>query len=73
MAKLLIVDDETRFRETLTQRLEMRGFAIESIRYFAKCIREGSAPFITLEDGLRNTEAVVALHESAETGQPVDL
>ena len=52
---------------------EMRGFAIESIRYFAKCIREGTAPFITLEDGLRNTQAVVALHESAATGQPVDL
>jgi predicted dehydrogenase len=52
---------------------ELRGFAIESIRYFARCIREGTAPFIKPEDGLRNTEAVVALHESAATGQPVEL
>lgn len=52
---------------------EMRGFAIESIRYFAKCIREGTKPMIGPEDGLRNTEAVVAIHESAATGEPVEL
>jgi predicted dehydrogenase len=52
---------------------EMRGFAVESIRYFAKCVREGKEPFIKPMDGLRNTEAVVAIHESAETGEPVEL
>jgi len=52
---------------------EMRGFAIESIRYFAKCIREGTEPFITPIDGLRNTETVVAIHESAKIGQPVEI
>ncbi|MBU1675609.1 anion permease, partial [bacterium] len=31
MSKLLIVDDETRFRETLSQRLNMRGFTNEAV------------------------------------------
>ena len=52
---------------------ELRGFAVESIRYFAKCVREGREPFIKPVDGLRNTEAVVAIHESAESGEPVEL
>ncbi|MFP3902768.1 MAG: Gfo/Idh/MocA family protein [Armatimonadota bacterium] len=52
---------------------EKRGFAIDSIRHFAKVVREGIEPVMTAEDGLRNTEAVVAIHESAEAGEPVDL
>jgi len=31
MPKLLIVDDEKKFRETLTQRLSMRGFKLEAV------------------------------------------
>jgi len=52
---------------------EKRGFAIESIRYFAKCVREGIEPLVKPLDGLRNTETVVAIHESARSGQPVEL
>lgn len=52
---------------------EQRGFAIDSIRHFAKVCRGETAPLIVPEDGLRNTEAVVAIHESSESGQPVEL
>ncbi len=52
---------------------ELRGFAIDSIRHFAKSIREGTEPLVTPIDGLRNTETVVAIHESAKIGQPVEI
>ena len=31
MSKLLIVDDETEFRVSLTKRLELRGYEVESV------------------------------------------
>ena len=31
MPKLLIVDDEARFRDTLTQRLKLRGYVSEAV------------------------------------------
>ncbi len=49
------------------------GFAINSIRHFADCVIDGVEPVVTGEDGLRNTEVLVAIHESAETGMPVEV
>jgi predicted dehydrogenase len=49
------------------------GFAVNSIRHFADCVINDTEPVVTGEDGLRNTEVLVAIHESARTGQPVDI
>lgn len=49
------------------------GFGIESILYFANCVIENKAPFITPADGLENTRVLVAALESARTGQPVGI
>ncbi len=49
------------------------GFAINSIRHFADCVINDTEPLVTGEDGLRNTKVLVAIHESARTGQPVDI
>lgn len=49
------------------------GFGVESIRHFAESIIRGTAPLVTPQDGIRNTAALVALHESARLGQPVEL
>lgn len=40
---------------------------------FTAAIREGRAPAVTGEDGLRAVEIVAAAYESAERGQPVKL
>lgn len=48
-----------------------QGFAAESIRYFAECIRDGKAPMITGRDGLIVTKVICAIEESVRTGQPV--
>lgn len=50
-----------------------RGFAVESIKYFADCIIRDMQPMITGQDGLANTAVVCAALRSAETGQPVEL
>lgn len=49
------------------------GFAISSILHFADCVVSDTEPLVTGEDGLRNTEVLVAIHESARTGQPVEV
>jgi predicted dehydrogenase len=49
----------------------LRGFATESIRYFAHCLLNGTAPLVTLEEAVHNTEVLAAIHESAQQGQPV--
>jgi len=49
------------------------GFGVQSIRHFADCVIEGREPLATAHDGLRVTEALVAIHESAESGQPVEI
>lgn len=49
------------------------GFTLQSIQYFANCVINDTEPFITLEDGLRNTQILCAVQESAATGQPVKL
>ena len=50
-----------------------KGFAVESIRYFADCVINDWEPTPTGEDGLRNTAIVCAALKSAETGQPVEV
>jgi predicted dehydrogenase len=49
------------------------GFGVQSIRHFADCVIDGCDPVVTPIDGLENTRVLVAIHESAESGQPVDI
>jgi len=51
----------------------MRGFAIESIRHFAGCIRTGSQPLVSLYEALHNIEILAAIHQSAVEGQPIEI
>ncbi len=44
------------------------GFTLQSIRYFADCVLQDTRPFISLRDGLANTEILCAVEASAETG-----
>ena len=46
---------------------------MDSIYHFAHAVREGREPLVSRTDGLRNTETVGAIHESARTRQPVEL
>jgi len=50
-----------------------RGFAVESIRHFVECIRDGRKPLTSGEDGLLNTRLILAAEESARRGEPVEL
>ncbi len=52
---------------------EQKGFAVESIKYFAHCIIHDEVPMITGQAGLVNTRIICAALESAKTGQPVTL
>jgi predicted dehydrogenase len=49
------------------------GFGVQSIRHFADCVIEGTEPLVSPMDGLENTRALVAIHESADSGRPVEL
>jgi len=49
------------------------GFGIASILHFAECVVTGTEPLVCPEDGVRNTAALVALHESAAKGVPVEV
>jgi len=49
------------------------GFGIEAIKHFADCVAYGATPLMTPQDGLRNTAILCALHESARSGQAVEL
>jgi len=49
------------------------GFGVQSIRHFAECVIEDREPVVGGMDGLNVTKALVAMHESAETGQPVEI
>jgi predicted dehydrogenase len=49
------------------------GFGVQSIRHFADCVIEGREPVVTPADGLQNTRVLVAIHESARTGEPVEV
>lgn len=48
-----------------------RGFAVDSILHFADCVVKGKRPLVSPEDGVNNTAVLVAIHRSAQTGQPV--
>jgi predicted dehydrogenase len=47
------------------------GFIQKSIWHFVECLRDRREFAVTVEDGLRVTEAGVAILESARTGRPV--
>ncbi len=49
------------------------GFVRNAIEHFANCCITDTEPMITGEDGLHITRALVAMVESAESGQPVEL
>ncbi|MEA3399855.1 MAG: Gfo/Idh/MocA family oxidoreductase [Armatimonadota bacterium] len=49
------------------------GFGVQSIRHFADCVIEGREPSVSPGDGLENTRVLVAIHESAESGRPVEI
>jgi predicted dehydrogenase len=49
------------------------GFTLQSIQYFADCVLHDRQPFITLQDGLANTEILCAVEASAKSGSPVRL
>ncbi len=52
---------------------QQKGFAVESIKYFADCVIKDEAPMVTGHDGLVNTQIICAALKSAEIGQPVTL
>lgn len=47
------------------------GLATESIRHFIDCVYNDTQPFVTGIDGLRATEIILAVEESARTNKPV--
>ncbi len=49
------------------------GFGVESIRSFIRAVVEGAPLPVSPRDGVENTRVLVAVHESARTGLPVDL
>ena len=49
-----------------------RGFAVESINHFVECIRDGTKPLATGEDGLLNTRLILAAEESARAERLVE-
>ena len=49
------------------------GFAVESIRNFAECVRTGRRPAVGFEDGRQVTRTVLAMEQSAREGRPVEL
>ncbi|MCK4284225.1 MAG: Gfo/Idh/MocA family oxidoreductase [Candidatus Brocadiae bacterium] len=49
------------------------GFAVESVLYFVDCLQAGREPMVGFEDGREVTRIVLAMEESVQEGQPVDL
>ena len=45
------------------------GFTLQSIQYFADCVLNDVEPFISLQDGLANTEILCAVEASAAAGE----
>lgn len=50
-----------------------QGFAAESIRHFAECVRDNRQPLVTGRDGLEVTRVICAIEQSVKTGQPAEL
>ena len=72
----LCTDDGRRRLDYLTQ-LNVQGiqygFTLHSIQYFADCVMQDRAPFVTVKDGLENTRILCAVEESARSRKPVRL
>jgi hypothetical protein len=49
------------------------GFAFESIRSFVECLKSGEPFKVSLEDAANGSLAILAIMESAECGQPVEV
>ena len=49
------------------------GFAAESIRHWIDCLVNDKQPAVGGEDGLRVTQMILAIEESARSRQPVEL
>lgn len=49
------------------------GFGIESILHFADCVMNDTQPMVGFEEGYETTRIILAMEESARTGQPVEL
>ncbi|MCD6351031.1 MAG: Gfo/Idh/MocA family oxidoreductase [Armatimonadetes bacterium] len=49
------------------------GFGVESIRHFVRAVVEDEPLPVSVDDGVENTRVLVAVHESAERGEPVEL
>jgi len=52
---------------------KLKGFCYDSILHFLDCVETGAQPICTAEDGIENTRTLVAMSESLETGQPVEV
>jgi predicted dehydrogenase len=59
--------------QTASSRLGPHYNFVRQAEAFVAAIRDDRAPDVTAEDGLRSLEAVPAIYQSAETGQPVRL
>lgn len=52
---------------------EPRGFVFDAIAHFVNCVLRDEEPMITAYDGLAITRALVAMVQSAESGEVVEL
>ena len=50
-----------------------KGLSYESIRDFVDRLVDGREFRVTLEDARKTALAIIAIHESADTGVPVDI
>lgn len=68
--------DEARWPDTMVY-LDIhglpRGLGPNAIWHFADSMAAGTEPMVTLEDGVKNTRIVQAIHDSAASGEPVEL
>jgi predicted dehydrogenase len=49
------------------------GFGVESMYHFVECVRDGKQPLTSGEDGLLNTQLIIAAEESARKAIPIKL
>lgn len=49
------------------------GHYFDSIRHFVECVGDGVAPSISGRDGLRATQVIAAMRDSARSGQSVAI
>lgn len=52
---------------------QTKGFACESIRHFIEALSEGKDPMVGLEDGVRVSQVILSIFESAKTRQSVEV